>query len=53
MRYRALIFSFTGDAIGLFNRCKQGLKKDGLIIVKENICSKESEFVVDKVCLHI
>ena len=41
----------AGDAISLFKRCFQGLKEDGIIIVKENVCSNESSFVVDKVNL--
>lgn len=28
----------TDDAILLFNRCRSGLKPDGLVFVKENIC---------------
>lgn len=40
------------DAVAFFDRCRQGLKPDGVIIVKENICSAEANFVVDKVpCL--
>eukprot|EP00775_Hariotina_reticulata_P001742 gene1742-2083_t len=36
----------ANDALALFQRCKAGLKSDGIIMVKENIC-KEG-FVVDK-----
>ena len=38
------------DAIALFQRCKDGLKSDGIIFVKENICSAAQNFAVDKVC---
>ena len=36
----------TDDAVALFERCKTGLKPDGLVVVKENICAEG--FVVDK-----
>lgn len=37
------------DATAFFRRCKDGLKPDGLIFVKENICSADQKFAVDKV----
>lgn len=40
-----LLYLTDADALALFERCKTGLKGDGLILVKENVC-KEG-FVVD------
>lgn len=37
------------DAVALFERCRTGLKPDGFIFVKENICPAEQNFVVDEV----
>jgi protein N-terminal methyltransferase len=36
----------TADVVALFERCKAGLTADGLVVVKENVCS--DGFVVDK-----
>lgn len=38
----------TDDALAFFERLKAGLRSDGVIIIKENVCA--SGFVVDKVC---
>ena len=35
------------DLLQLLERCKAGLKEDGLVIIKENVC--ERGFVVDPV----
>ena len=35
------------DLLQLLERCKDGLKEDGLVIIKENVC--ERGFVVDPV----
>ena len=37
------------DAIAFFDRCRVGLKADGVIFVKENICHNAAGFIVDKV----
>ncbi len=37
----------TDDALAFFERLKVGLRPDGVIIIKENVCA--SGFVVDKV----
>ena len=39
---------WTDDALAFFERLKAGLRPDGVIIIKENVCA--SGFVVDKVC---
>ena len=38
---------YADDLLQLLERCKSGLKEDGLVIVKENVC--ERGFVVDPV----
>ncbi|DBA70624.1 hypothetical protein WJX79_002756 [Trebouxia sp. C0005] len=43
----ALLYLTDDDAVAFFDRCKAGLKRGGVIVVKENIC-KHTEFVVDK-----
>lgn len=42
----ALLYLTDDDAIGFFQRCRQGLTEDGIIFIKENIC--QTGFVVDK-----
>ena len=39
------------DAVAFFQRCTAGLKSDGVIFVKENICSQEQGFIVDNVSI--
>ncbi|KAF5838956.1 alpha-N-methyltransferase NTM1 [Dunaliella salina] len=41
-----LLYLTDDDVVLLFNRCRSGLKPDGLIFVKENICRQG--FIVDK-----
>lgn len=42
-----LIRTRIGDLIAFLKRCKEGLRKKGLIVVKDNLNSKEG-FYVDK-----
>ncbi|KAK9812918.1 hypothetical protein WJX72_005771 [[Myrmecia] bisecta] len=42
----SLLYLTDDDAVALFERSRAGLKPDGIIVVKENIC--KSGFVVDK-----
>mmetsp|Transcript_10622 Transcript_10622/g.30241 ORF Transcript_10622/g.30241 Transcript_10622/m.30241 type:complete len:255 (+) Transcript_10622:263-1027(+) len=42
----AMLYLTDEDVVALFERCRKGLKPDGIIVVKENICT--SGFVVDK-----
>jgi hypothetical protein len=37
----------AADLLALLERCKAGLKQDGIIIIKENICG--TGFIVDPV----
>ncbi len=47
----AVVYAFlpmcADDLLQLLERCKSGLKEDGLVIIKENVC--EQGFVVDQV----
>ncbi|KAK9801358.1 hypothetical protein WJX73_009936 [Symbiochloris irregularis] len=42
----ALLYLTDDDAISFFARCRAGLRPGGIIVLKENICTKG--FVVDK-----
>lgn len=42
----ALLYLTDEDCQTLFDRCRVGLKKDGIVVVKENICREG--FIVDK-----
>ncbi|CAL5229119.1 g12384 [Coccomyxa viridis] len=42
----ALLYLTDDDLLQLLERCKSGLKEDGLVIIKENVC--EQGFVVDQ-----
>ena len=41
------MLAYAEDLLQLLKRCRSGLKEDGLVIIKENVC--EQGFVVDPV----
>ena len=45
--FMSLLAANADDLLQLLERCKSGLKDDGVVIIKENVC--EQGFIVDPV----